>query len=58
VVEVDEELEDDALLGESTLAKMSAAREDAVTTETPAVETTDQGIPATSDQTDAKDAKE
>lgn len=28
VVEVDEELEDDALLGEATLAKMSAARED------------------------------
>ena len=29
VVETDEELEDDALLGEATLAKMSAAREDA-----------------------------
>jgi small subunit ribosomal protein S2 len=28
VVDVDEELEDDALLGEATLAKMSAARED------------------------------
>jgi len=28
VVETDEELEDDALLGEATLAKMSAARED------------------------------
>ena len=29
VVETDEELEDEALLGEATLAKMSAAREDA-----------------------------
>jgi len=38
VVEVDEELEDNALLGEATLAKMSAAREDAPTTETPAAE--------------------
>jgi small subunit ribosomal protein S2 len=36
VVEVEEELEDDALLGEATLAKMSAARVDLV--ETPAVE--------------------
>jgi len=47
VVETDEELEDVALLGEATLAKMSAAREDVVETpvaetpvaETPAVET-------------------
>ena len=37
VVETDEELEDNALLGEATLAKMSAAREDVVA-ETPAVE--------------------
>jgi small subunit ribosomal protein S2 len=36
VVDVDEELEDDALLGEATLAKMSAAREDAPAAETPA----------------------
>jgi small subunit ribosomal protein S2 len=39
VVDVDEELEDNALLGEATLAKMSAAREDATapaTTETSA----------------------
>ncbi len=36
VVEVDEELEDDALLGEATLAKMSAAREDAAAVEAPA----------------------
>ena len=35
VVDVDEEVEDDALLGEATLAKMSAARED-VPEETPA----------------------
>ena len=35
IVETDEELEDNALLGESTLAKMSAAREDVVV-ETPA----------------------
>src|SRR5215216_2282223 len=38
VVEVDEELEDKALLGEATLAKMSAAREDAPATEPPAAE--------------------
>jgi len=37
VVEVDEELEDDALLGEATLAKMNAAKEDAVE-EAPVVE--------------------
>jgi small subunit ribosomal protein S2 len=36
VVETDEELEDNALLGEATLAKMSAAREDVV--EAPRVE--------------------
>jgi small subunit ribosomal protein S2 len=39
VVETDEELEDDALLGESTLAKMSAAREE-VAAETPATPAT------------------
>jgi len=38
VVEVDDELEDKALLGEATLAKMSAAREDTVAVEVPAVE--------------------
>lgn len=37
VVETDEELEDDALLGEATLAKMSAAREEVVS-EIPVVE--------------------
>jgi small subunit ribosomal protein S2 len=36
VVDIDEELEDDALLGEATLAKMSAAREDITPTEPPA----------------------
>jgi small subunit ribosomal protein S2 len=68
VVEVDEELEDNALLGEATLAKMSAAREDATVAATPA---TDQGekpapaapqgetsanVPAETDE--AKEAKE
>jgi len=45
VVEVDEELEDKALLGEATLAKMNAAREDVV--ETPvAAEKTETQAPA------------
>jgi small subunit ribosomal protein S2 len=43
VVEVDDELEDKALLGEATLAKMSAAREDTVAPEVPAVEKEEQG---------------
>jgi small subunit ribosomal protein S2 len=43
VVDVDEELEDVALLGEATLAKLSAAREDVV--ETPAVEKV-ENVPA------------
>jgi small subunit ribosomal protein S2 len=47
VVDVDEELEDDALLGEATLAKMSAAREDsAAATETPAAPTTETSVNA------------
>jgi small subunit ribosomal protein S2 len=58
VVDVDEELEDDALLGEATLAKMSAAREDAAATETSAPETTEKPAPEApadgSAQTDAK----
>src|ERR1043165_1803590 len=41
VVDVDEELQDDDLLGEATLAKMSAAREDAPAVETPAPEKTE-----------------
>ena len=44
VVDVDEDVEDDALLGEATLAKMNAAREDVV--ETPAVEKTESKAPA------------
>ncbi len=48
VVDVDEELEDDALLGEATLAKMSAAREDVVV-EPPAVEKPEKKAPAAAD---------
>jgi small subunit ribosomal protein S2 len=60
VVDVDEELEDDALLGEATLAKMSAAREDVPAGETPVVEQTENKVPAadvveeTSSDTDTK----
>src|SRR5689334_11174530 len=51
VVEVDDELEDKALLGEATLAKMSAAREDTVAPEVPAVEKEEQGTtPATPEE--------
>jgi small subunit ribosomal protein S2 len=39
VVDVDEEVEDGALLGEATLAKMNAARQDAVEAAAPKVET-------------------
>ena len=47
VVDVDEELQDDALLGESTLAKMSAAREDAPAPEAaPATEKIETSAPA------------
>jgi small subunit ribosomal protein S2 len=49
VVDVDEELQDDALLGESTLAKMSAAREDAPAPEAapaPAPEKVETSAPA------------
>ena len=45
VVDVDEELEDNALLGEATLAKMSAAREDQAEP-APVVETTETTTPA------------
>lgn len=48
VVDVDDELEDNALLGEATLAKMSAAREDATAAEKPAAEKTEQPAPAAS----------
>ncbi len=63
VVEVDEELQDDALLGEATLAKMSAAREDAVAVETPAtpatpaVEKTEDTTPAAPEESGTKDAE-
>ena len=50
VVDVDEELEDHALLGEATLAKMSAAREDAA--ETPVVETTESQAPTPEEKSD------
>jgi small subunit ribosomal protein S2 len=59
VVDVDEELEDNALLGEATLAKMSAAREDAA--EPAVVEQTESQKPAadvaeeTSSNTDTKE---
>lgn len=56
VVETDEELEDNALLGESTLAKMSAAREEGtVATETPAAPVT---TPAVEEQAPAPAAPE
>src|SRR5687767_1087941 len=60
VVETDEELEDVALLGESTLAKLSAAREPVVetpapvATEAPAVENT-ESAPATSETPEDED---
>ncbi|HET6597924.1 MAG TPA: 30S ribosomal protein S2 [Anaerolineales bacterium] len=59
VVDVDEELGDDALLGEATLAKLSAAREDAPAAETAAVEKpveSSANVPAQTEE--AKEAKE
>jgi small subunit ribosomal protein S2 len=53
VVDVDVELEDNALLGEATLAKMSAAREDVV--ETPVVEKTENKAPEAA-EAEAKNA--
>ena len=55
VVDVDEELEDDALLGESTLAKMSAAREDVVET---SPERAGTKAPAPADGTDQAPAEQ
>jgi len=57
VVETDEELEDDALLGEATLAKMSAAREEVVETPatTPVVE--DQAPAPATPETPATEEK-
>jgi small subunit ribosomal protein S2 len=58
VVDVDEELEDNALLGEATLAKMSAAREDVPAVETPAAaEKTEPETPAAPEESAAKDAE-
>ena len=58
VVDVDVELEDDALLGEATLAKMSAAREDAPAVEAPAAEKPVESSPSVPAQTDeAKETK-
>lgn len=56
VVDVDEELEDNALLGEATLAKMSAAREDVPAGETPVAAKTEATSVAeqNSSDTDAK----
>jgi hypothetical protein len=57
VVDVDEELEDDALLGESTLAKMSAAREDTPAVETPAAKIEEQA-PAAPEEANQAETKE
>jgi hypothetical protein len=56
-VDVDEELEDNALLGEATLAKMSAAREDTVPAEPPVAEKTEQTTTAAPEESDAKDTE-
>jgi len=53
VVDVDEELQDDALLGEATLAKMNAAREDATPAETPTTDKAEQPAPAAAPQGEA-----
>jgi small subunit ribosomal protein S2 len=59
VVDVDDELEDKALLGEATLAKMSAAREDTVAAEVPAaaVEKEEQSTPAKPEESGEKTAE-
>ena len=57
VVDVDEELQDDALLGEATLAKLSAAREDAPAApaaETPAAPKTEPETSAPAQTDEAK----
>jgi len=53
MVDVDVELEDEALLGEATLAKMSAAKEDVV--EIPAVEAKEENAPADATEESAAD---
>ena len=57
VVEVDDELEDKALLGEATLAKMSAAREDTVAAEVPAVEVPAAEVPSVEKEEQSTPAK-
>jgi small subunit ribosomal protein S2 len=58
VVDVDEELQDDALLGEATLAKMSAAREDTPAAATPAAEQpVETSAPVPAQTNEAKETK-
>jgi small subunit ribosomal protein S2 len=52
VVDVDEEVEDNALLGEATLAKMSAAREDVPAAATPVADKTETPAPAATETAD------
>ena len=54
VVDVEDDLEDDALLGEATLAKMSAAKEDVVV-ETPVVEAIEEKAPVDTTEESATD---
>jgi small subunit ribosomal protein S2 len=58
VVEVDDELEDKALLGEATLAKMSAAREEPVAAEVPAPEKEEQSTPAQPEESKPEESGE
>jgi small subunit ribosomal protein S2 len=53
VVDVDEEVEDNALLGEATLAKLNAARDEVV--EAPAVEKTTDKAPAAAEEAPAQE---
>jgi small subunit ribosomal protein S2 len=55
VVDVDEDLEDNALLGEATLAKLSAAREDTPAAETPAAEKNAPAAPEAPAPTETKE---
>ena len=53
IVETDEELEDNALLGEATLAKMSATRDETVAATAPAAEKTETKKPETESSEEA-----
>jgi small subunit ribosomal protein S2 len=55
VVDVDEDLSDNALLGEATLAKLSAAREDTPAAETPAAEKNAPAAPEAPAPTETKE---